>query len=119
MNLIAKTFKKHEDLEPKKLFSTLSNDPVFSKSIEDAFDFPKEFVFFAVGESASIGEVVRAMVATGDKQHRRALVFAEGKPHDPAKSVFFFFFFLSFRHSMMMSLFLAWFPWFPSGLSST
>lgn len=83
--MIAKTIKQHDDLEPKKLFSALGNDPVFNKAIKDAFDFSKDFVFFAVGESATVGQVLREMVATGDKQHRRALVFAEGKNHEPAK----------------------------------
>ena len=85
MNLISRTFKQHDDIEPKKLLQTLGNDQMFKKSIKDAFGFPKAHAFFAVKETASLGEVLREMVATGDKDHRRALVFGEGSTHDIAK----------------------------------
>jgi len=83
VNLISSSFHRHEDFEPKKLIQAMSQDEQFTrKPIKEVFKFRSDFPFFAVTEETSIYDVMKQMVETGDKAHRRALVFADTNTRD-------------------------------------
>jgi len=83
VNLISNSYHQNEDFDPQKLIQIMNQDEKFTKrSIKDVFKFSADFPFFNVTESASIYDVLVQMVESGDKDHRRALVFGDTGPRD-------------------------------------